>query len=155
MNKPLANNTNKTNFSKIDEHSKSQDTIHNRTKLGYVSNNNSLKNKLVLLDNTVIHIYKEVDTAKKTLNTLKVDTDKMFELLNTKMLKMEKAQKDKAEKIRLKTEDEFSKQRNENKEFSTNVKLIKENHSKMNNHLVKLQKKLNALSVHVGLSIDK
>lgn len=154
MSRPLAN-SNKANFSKIDEHSKSLDTMHNKSKIPYVSNSNSLKNKLVLLDNTVYYIYKEVDTTKKTLNSLKIDTDKMLEQMSTRMTKMDKAQKDKAEKIRIKTDDEFSKQRNENKEFSTNVKIMKENHLKMNIQLSRLQKKLYALSLHVGLAIDK
>lgn len=154
MSRPLAS-SNKVNFSRIDEHSKSQDTMHNKPKISYVSNNHSLKNKLVLLDNTVNYIYKEVDITKKTLNSLKVDTDKMLELLNTKMAKTEKTQMDRTEKIRIKTEDEFMKQRNENKEFNTNVKLIKDNHLKMNSRITKIQKKLNALAGHVGLAVDK
>ena len=111
----------------------------------------SLKNKLVTLNNNINILYREIDQNKLDLNTLKIENEKMNEFATKKNIKSENKLKDSLENMKSNTEDKFSIQKTNNKDYFTHIKLLKEDHISLNNTLTKLQKRLEFLASHVGL----
>lgn len=129
-----------------------QTSTMTRKNIGNVNNTGfSLKNKLVTLNNNINVLYREIDQNKLDLNTLKIENEKMNEFVTKKNIKTENKLKDSIENMKSNTEDKFSIQKTNNKDYITHIKLLKEDHISLNNTLTKLQKRLEFLASHVGL----
>lgn len=129
-----------------------QTSTMTRKNIGNVNNTGfSLKNKLVTLNNNINVLYREIDQNKLDLNTLKIENEKMNEFVTKKNIKTENKLKDSIDNMKSNTEDKFSIQKTNNKDYITHIKLLKEDHISLNNTLTKLQKRLEFLASHVGL----
>ncbi len=144
-------NSTKQMFNKETSHF---DQTSNMTRKNITTINNngfSLKNKLVTLNNNINILYKEIDQNKLDLNTLKIENEKMNEFITKKIIKTDNKLKESLDNMKSNTEDKFSIQKTNNRDYITHIKLLKEDHISLNNTLSKLQKRLEFLASHVGL----
>lgn len=111
----------------------------------------NLKAKLTELNNKVNAVYSEIDQNKQDLNVLKVENEKMEEYFKKTSLKMEKKLKETVDFNKLHAEDRLLTQKNSNKEYYLNIKILKDEHLLLNNKLSILQKKIQFLENHVGI----
>ena len=82
---------------------------------------------------------------------LKVEKKKMEEYFKKTSQKMEKKLKETVDFNKLHAEDRLLTQKNSNKEYYLNIKMLKDEHLLLNNKLLILQKKIQFMENHVGI----
>lgn len=144
---------NQTSLSKIDENPRiTEVTIQ---KMKQEQSNMSLKGKLFQLDWVINHIYKDIDQIKLNIDIINQETEKSKEGLNRKFNKIDQILKDKEDALMVNAEDKFSKQRTINMDFIKNIRILKDDHIKLDKKLSNLQKKLSIMADHVGIDLKK